>query len=202
MSGENIYIYTNLQGGAPLNTAPPAPSFLGRYGSRYNGFAYCARNTSRPTAEQQEFAALIRTAPTAERKRYYRGYSTACECVQSIYYFLVVSRPKGQISLDIYVGYSFVSSYVNVQIGCWLISFGHSLGSWVSQQRSTLRRNKSLILPSHSPFMSSTRYKQRSRTDNTRHHRLLPPSAGQNSSGRTHSSVVPRNGLSKAKHTR
>ena len=129
-------------------------------------------------------------------------FSTACECVQSIYYFLVVSRPKGQISLDIYVGYSFVSSYVNVQIGCWLVSFGHSLGFWVSQQRSTLRRNKSLILPSHSPFMSSTRYKQRSRTDNTRHHRLLPPSAGQNSSGRTHSSIVPRNELYQGEHTR
>ena len=28
-----------------------------------------------PTAEQQEFAALIRTAPTAERKRYDQGVS-------------------------------------------------------------------------------------------------------------------------------
>ena len=35
--------------------------------------------------------------------------------------FSVISIPLDQIGLGIYVGYSFVSSYVNVQIGCWLL---------------------------------------------------------------------------------
>ena len=112
---------------------------LGRYGSRYNGFAYCARNTSRPTAEQQEFAALIRT----DRNSLHSLIGTACVC-GCMMSFLVVSRPKGQISLDIYVGYSFVSSYVNVQIGCWLIAYVLNAGC--------------------RPLMSSARYVRAGRT--------------------------------------
>ena len=101
-----IYIYKEkTEGGAPPGTTPPR---------------YPRSSATRTPDTTGSSLPNSRTAPTAERKRYDRGYSTACECVQSIYHFLVVSRPKGQISLDIYVGYSFVSSYVNVQIGCWL----------------------------------------------------------------------------------
>ena len=73
-----------------------------------------------PTAEQHQQQSLAGQMLDTAMLVALLPFSTACECVQSIYYFLVVSRPKGQISLDIYVGYSFVSSYVNVQIGCWL----------------------------------------------------------------------------------
>jgi len=129
-----IYIYKEKEeGGAPPGTTPP------RYPRSSATRTPDATGSSLPNSRVSLYRAG-NTAPTAERKRYDQGRNslhsligTACVCV-CMMSFLVVSRPKGQISLDIYVGHSFVSSYVNVQIGCWLVSFGHSLDSWVSQQ--------------------------------------------------------------------
>ena len=65
-----IYIYKEkTKGGAPPGTTPPHVLVPRPHGLPMQRVRPC------PTAEQQEFAALIRTAPTAELKRYNQGVS-------------------------------------------------------------------------------------------------------------------------------
>jgi len=113
--GEYIYIYKFTRGCPPQYCPPcalvPRSLRLPVQRVRLLRSEHIAPN-SRTTG--------IRCAHPNSTNSRTKAIQPGCECVGRIYYFLVVSRPKGQISLDIYVGYSFVSSYVNVQIGCWL----------------------------------------------------------------------------------